>query len=76
MGENMGGGRRDDVGGKRVSPHYHKTDCGNERKEGWRRGMGAGLGVCGVGGYRALDDKRVHEEVEGKIVDYLSGSPI
>ena len=38
----------------------------NDSEKGRRRGMGVGLSGCGVGSYRDLTDKGVHEEAAGK----------
>ena len=35
-----------------------------------------GLRGSGIGGNADFDDKRVHEEVEGKIANYVAGRPI
>ena len=42
----MGGDRRNDYGSGRISSHNSKTDCGNDSKEGRRRGMLVGTSGC------------------------------
>ena len=60
----MGGYGRDYYGSVGLSLQGLNIECGNDSEEGMRRGMGVGLGECGFGGSRDLDDKGVHEEAE------------
>ena len=70
----MGGDRRNDYGSGRLSSHNSKTDCGNDSKEGRRRGnvsrhqwlpmAGKNNGVCSrevniLTFYRSIEDEGI-----------------
>ena len=71
----MGGDGHNDDDARFISLQDHNM-CGvNGSKEGRWRGMEVGLGGHGIGGYKVLANKGVHEEVQSKIAEYVAGRP-